>query len=228
MPAKIAIIYYSMQVPRWQIRMYNHILTLAEGIKEGVKEAGIDADIFQLPETLPAEVLTLMHAPPKSTKYPVLHDPNKLKEYDGFLLGAPTRYGRVPAQVSAFFDMTGGLWASGALVGKYAGIFSSTASQHGGQETTALTTIPFFAHHGIAFVPLGYAEPTGVLNKVDKVVGGSPWGATTIAGSDGSRQVAEEELTVARFQGKSFATLLSTVVRGRELQVLLSAETSRF
>ncbi|CAD6976971.1 unnamed protein product, partial [Tilletia controversa] len=111
------------------------------------------------------------------------------------------------------FDTTGGLWASGALVGKFGGIFTSTASQHGGQETTALTTIPFFAHHGVTFVPIGYQFPE--LFPTDKVVSGSPYGAATLSGGDGSIQPTEGDFKIAEGQGKYFATTVGHFVRGK-------------
>ncbi|KAF1792281.1 Flavoprotein-like domain [Phytophthora cactorum] len=125
------------------------------------------------------------------------------QEADGILFGFPTRFGSLPAQVKAFFDSAGGLWASGALVGKPAGIFFSTGSQGGGQETTAFTALTFLAHQGLTFVPLGYRAPE--LFNMDEIHGGSPWGAGTLANGDGSRQPSKLELTVATTQGKSFA-----------------------
>jgi NAD(P)H dehydrogenase (quinone) len=132
-------------------------------------------------------------------KYP-LATPEALKELDGLLLGAPTRYGRLPAQVSQFFDKTGGLWATGGLVGKFASTFTSTASPHGGQETTHLTTLPFFVHQGMIYVPIGYTQP--YLSDLTEVHGASPYGVSTVAAADGSRQPTAGELAVARYQGE--------------------------
>ncbi|KAK4048313.1 hypothetical protein OIV83_004834 [Microbotryomycetes sp. JL201] len=202
MPAKLAVIYAST---------YGHVKTLAESIAEGAKGTGAEVDIYQFPEILSDEVLAKMHAAPKAN-YPTI-TPNDLTKYDGFLFGIPTRYGRAVASASAFFDQTGGLWASGALVGKFAGIFHSTASQHGGQETTALTTLPFLAHHGIIYVPLSYAHPE--LAKNEQITGGSAWGAGTIANGDGSRQPSSTELDIATFHGKSFANTVNTFVAGK-------------
>lgn len=137
--------------------------------------------------------------------------PDDLKRFDGYVLGFPTRYGRAPAQVSSFFDQTGALWFSGALVGKFGAIFTSTASQHGGQETTALTTIPWFAHHGIIYVPLGYIAPE--LNDVESVGGGSAWGASTVAG-DGSKQPTKNDLAIGLAQGTHFGKVVSQYVKG--------------
>ncbi|KAG0145565.1 hypothetical protein CROQUDRAFT_658491 [Cronartium quercuum f. sp. fusiforme G11] len=202
MPAKIAIITYSM---------YGHIDKLADAIEEGVKASGAHATRFQVPETLTEDVLTKMHAGPKNS-HPLIEDPTKLKDFDGFLFGFPTRYGRAPAQVSTFFDQTGGLWMSGALVGKFAGLFTSTSSQHGGQEVTFLTTLPFLAHHGLIYVPIGYANPNLLDNS--EVLGGSAWGATTLAGGDGSRQPHLKEIEVSIHQGKRFGEIVNQFVAG--------------
>lgn len=138
--------------------MQKHVEKLATEVVEGAKSAGegITVDLYQFEETLSEEVLAKMHANKEPIKNLPVITPEKLAEYDGFIFGFPTRYGRAPAQVSAFFDKTGGLWASGALVGKFASTFTSTASQHGGNETTHLTTYPFFVHHGCIVVPHGY------------------------------------------------------------------------
>ncbi|SCZ88713.1 BZ3500_MvSof-1268-A1-R1_Chr2-1g04588 [Microbotryum saponariae] len=214
MPAKIAVIYYST---------YGHVRTLAESEAKGAKEAGADVTILQFPETLNEEIRGKMHAAPLSTEHPTVSAAD-LELYDGFLLGFPTRYGRAPAQVSAFFDQTGGQWARGALFSKFAGVFTSSASQHGGQETTALTTIPFFAHHGISYVPIGFAAPQ--LTDLSEVVGGSAWGAAGVAAGDGSRAISEKETAIAKFQGKSFANLVNTFVAGKSALAKESAEAS--
>ncbi|RLN47302.1 hypothetical protein BBJ28_00002308 [Nothophytophthora sp. Chile5] len=189
----VAIIYYST---------YGHIAKLAESVKEGVESVpGVTATIYQVAETLPEEVLSKMHAAPKKD-YPVA-TADTLKDADAVLFGFPTRFGSLPAQVKALFDSCGGLWAAGALVGKPAGIFFSTGTQGGGQETTAFTSLTFLAHQGMTFVPLGYRAPE--LFNMEEIHGGSPWGAGTLASGDGSRQVSKLELTVATTQGKSFA-----------------------
>ncbi|TEB28826.1 NADH:quinone oxidoreductase [Coprinellus micaceus] len=171
---RIAIIVYTL---------YGHIGKMAEAEKEGIVAAGGSADIYQVPETLPEDILTMMRAPPKP-EYPIATT-ETLKEYDGYLFGIPTRYGSMPAQLKAFWDATGYLWAAGALGGKYAGIFVSTASLGGGQEVTAMTTLSTFAHHGILFVPF--------MSNIEEVHGGSPWGAGTLAGGDGSRHPATRD-----------------------------------
>ncbi|KAF1336138.1 Nad quinone oxidoreductase, partial [Globisporangium splendens] len=192
--AKVAIIYYST---------YGHVATLAETIKEGVESIeGVTATIYQVRETLPEGVLEKMHAPPKK-EYPVATN-DVLKEADGILFGMPTRFGAVPAQMKAFFDAAGGLWQEGALIGKPAGVFFSSASQGGGNETTVLMTLPFLTHMGMLYVPLGTrAKKFGTL---DEVVGGGKWGAGTYAG-DGTRKPSERELGIARVQGESFAEI---------------------
>ncbi|KAI8805450.1 NAD(P)H:quinone oxidoreductase, type IV, partial [Cladochytrium replicatum] len=192
---KVAVIIHS----NW-----GHIRKLGEAILKGLKEEGVEATLLRVPETLPTEVLQKMYSG-NFDDIPVIKVED-LPSYDGFLFGLPTRYGTAPAQIKTFFDATGGLWASKALVGKYAGVFTSTATQHGGQETTVLTFLPHFAHHGIIFVPLGYTHNNLFDNS--EVVGGGPWGAGTIANSDGSRQPSEKELAIATHQGTSFAKTL--------------------
>lgn len=160
--------------------MYGHIEAMAKAVKAGVESTGQSAIIYQVPETLPQEVLTKMHAPPKKD-YPIA-TPDTLVEHDAYLFGIPTRYGNMPAQFKAFWDSTGKLWGEGVLHGKVAGIFQSTASMGGGQETTALNTMSTLAHHGIIFIPLGYKHVFGQLTNLTEVHGGSAWGAGTFAG----------------------------------------------
>lgn len=195
MAPKIAIVYYSM---------YGHIRTLAEAEKKGIEKAGGTADFFQVEETLPDEVLAKMHAPAKPKDVKVLSNPDDLKPYDGLLLGIPTRYGNFPAQWKAFWDKTGGIWASGGYAGKYAGLFISTGTPGGGQEVTALNSISTLTHHGIIYVPLGYSSAFAQLSNLSEVHGGSPWGAGTYAGADGSRQPTPLELEIATNQGEAF------------------------
>ena len=146
-----------------------------------------------------------MYAPPKPADIPVLSDPATLEAYDGILMGIPTRFGNFPAPWKACWDKTGSQWTSGAFWGKMAGIFVSTGTSGGGQESTALAAMSTLAHHGIIYVPLGYKETFAEMTNLTEVHGGSPWGAGTIAGADGSRQPSELELTVAEKQGESFA-----------------------
>ncbi|KAM4058030.1 NADPH-dependent FMN reductase [Hirsutella rhossiliensis] len=195
MAPKIAIVFYSM---------YGHIRQLAEAEKKGIEKAGGQVDLYQLPETLPDEVLAKMHAPAKPTDIRVLEDPTVLTKYDAFLLGIPTRYGNFPAQWKTFWDKTGGVWASGGFYGKYAGLFVSTGGHGGGQESTCIAAMSTLAHHGINYVPLGYAKSFAQLTNLSEVHGGSPWGAGTFAGGDGSRQPSALELEIATIQGETF------------------------
>jgi NAD(P)H dehydrogenase (quinone) len=195
MAPTVAIIIYTL---------YGHVAQLAEAEKRGIEQAGGSATIYQIAETLPQEVLTKMHAPPKPD-YPVIN-PGELANYDGFLLGIPTRYGNFPAQWKAFWDGTGQLWQQGKLHGKFAGVFISTGGLGGGQESTAIAAMSTLAHHGICFVPLGYATAFGQLTNVSEVHGGSPWGAGTFASADGSRQPTPLEFEIAEIQGKGFYT----------------------
>jgi NAD(P)H dehydrogenase (quinone) len=190
---RVAIIVYSL---------YGHINKLAESVKEGVIAAGGSATIYQIPETLSADILTKMHAPPKSG-YPVI-SVAQLTDFDAYLFGIPTRYGNFPGQWKAFWDATGKLWADGALAGKFAGVFVSTGTPGGGQETTVSNSISTLAHHGIIFVPLGYSRTFPQLANLTEVHGGSPWGAGTFAGADGSRQPSALELEIAKIQGVGF------------------------
>jgi len=200
MAPKVAIVFYSM---------YGHIAKLAEAEKEGLKKAGIEADLYQVPETLPEEVLAKMHAPPKSD-IPVI-TPAILETYDAFLIGIPTRYGNFPAQWKTFWDATGQQWAGGKYWGKYCGIFVSTAGHGGGQESTNIAAMSTLAHHGIIYVPLGYAPAFGQLTNLSEVHGGSPWGAGTFSASDGSRTPTALELEIATIQGEKFGNTISKV-----------------
>jgi len=199
-PPKVAIVIYTM---------YGHIAKLAEEVKKGVESAGGSATIFQVPETLTQEILTKMYAPPKPD-YPVI-TLEKFVTFDAYIFGIPTRYGTMPAQWKAFWDSTGAIWASGALYGKYATIFSSTAGPGGGQETTALNSLSCLTHHGIIHVPLGYAKCFAQLTNLTEVHGGSPWGAGTFSKSDGSRQPTVLELEIAEIHGKSFYNIVARV-----------------
>ncbi len=139
--------------------------------------------LCRIPETLPQEVLQAMHAAPKSETIPLI-TPEKLQEYDGFLFGIPTRFGNFPAQWKAFIDHTGKQWQEGSLWGKYAGMFVSTATPGGGQESTCIAAMSTLAHHGIIYVPLGYRTVYPLLADLSEARGGSPWGAGTFAVSD--------------------------------------------
>lgn len=196
MAPKTAIIIYSL---------YQHITKLATSAQTGIEAAGGVSKIFQVPETLPASLLTKLGAPPKPD-FPIA-DLETLREYDAFLFGVPTRYGTFPAQFKSFWDGTGSLFANGELIGKPAGVFVSTASVGGGQETTAINTLSTLAHHGMIYVPLGFSHPR--IGDLTEVHGGSPWGAGTFAGPDGKREVSPLELEIAKHQGTHFFNQIS-------------------
>ena len=190
---KVLVLYYSS---------YGHIEQMADAVAEGARAGGAEVDIRRVAETAPEAVVKAAHFK-TDTAHPVIENPDALAAYDAIIVGAPTRYGRMPSQMAAFWDTTGGLWAKGALVGKVGGAFTSTASQHGGQETTLFSIITNLLHHGLSIVGLDYGFQ-GQMG-VDEVRGGSPYGATTIADGDGSRQPHAEELAGARYQGKRIA-----------------------
>jgi NAD(P)H dehydrogenase (quinone) len=192
---KVLVLYYSS---------YGHIEQMADAVAEGAREGGAEVAIRRVAETAPEEVIKAAHFK-TDTAHPLIEGPDALAEYDAIIVGAPTRYGRMPSQMAAFWDTTGGLWAKGALIGKVGGAFTSTASQHGGQETTLFSLITNLLHHGLSIVGLDYGFQ-GQMG-VDEVRGGSPYGATTIAGGDGSRQPHAEELAGARYQGKRIAEM---------------------
>jgi len=190
--AKVLVLYYST---------YGHIEQMAEAVAAGAREAGATVDVKRVPETVPENVargghFKLDQAAPVATVA-------ELETYDAIVIGTPTRYGRMASQMAAFLDQTGGLWARGALNGKLGAAFTSTASQHGGQETTLFSIITNLLHFGMVVVGLPYAFQ-GQL-KLDEVTGGSPYGATTLAAGDGSRQPTANELDGARFQGRHVA-----------------------
>ncbi|SCU78577.1 LANO_0A03356g1_1 [Lachancea nothofagi CBS 11611] len=190
--SKVAIIIYTL---------YGHTAGLAEAQKKGVEAAGGEADIYQVPETLSDDVVKALGGQPKPA-YPIATR-ETLTSYNCFLFGIPTRFGNFPAQWKAFWDATGGLWAQGALHGKIAGVFVSTGTG-GGNESTIVNSLSVLAHHGIIFVPLGYKNVGADLGNLTEVHGGSPWGAGTIAGADGSRMPSELELRVNQIQGQTF------------------------
>ncbi|QPG75933.1 flavodoxin-like fold protein [Brettanomyces nanus] len=198
MPAqkKVAIIIYTL---------YNHIGRMAESVKSGVDAQGFESKIFQVPETLPKEVLKAMHAPEKPPYEIATRD--TLSGYDAFLFGIPTRFGNMPAQFKTFWDTTGGLWVNGGLYHKPFGVFVSTGTG-GGNESTVMNNLSSFIHHGMVFVPLGYAKVFPELTNLNEVHGGSPWGSGTFAGADGSRNPTELELKIAKLHGTEFGKYL--------------------
>jgi NAD(P)H dehydrogenase (quinone) len=190
---KVLVLYYSS---------YGHIEQMADAVAEGARAGGAEVDIRRVPETAPPEVVKAAGFK-ADTAHPVIENVNALADYDAIIVGAPTRFGRMPSQMAAFLDTAGGLWATGALNGKVGGAFTSTATQHGGQEMTLFSIITNLLHFGLAVVGLdyGYAGQMGVK----EVHGSSPYGATTIADGDGSRQPSEIDLGGARYQGKRIA-----------------------
>lgn len=198
MAPKLAIMYYSI---------YGHVRTLALSAAQGIKNAGGKVDVYQIPETLPENVLKAMNAPPKSND--PIASPQTLMEYDGIIFGIPTRFGNQPSQWRNFWEMTGGMWVKASLSGKYASTMISTGSIGGGQEITALNSLSTFAHHGMIYVPLGYKKAGQYFQGLDEVHGGSPWGAGTFASGDGSRQVTELEKKIAEAQGEWFYEVTS-------------------
>lgn len=191
--ARILVLYYSS---------YGHISQMAEAVAEGVREAGHEAVIKRVPETVPPEVMKQAGFM-ANENHPEIGSPDELTQYDGMVVGAPTRFGRMPSQMAAFWDMAGSLWASGALIGKVGAAFTSTAAQHGGQETTLFSILTNLLHMGCTIVGLDYGY--AAQNGVDQVKGGSPYGASTIANNDGSRQPSEDDLGGARYLGRRVA-----------------------
>ena len=189
---KILVLYHSA---------YGHIETMAQAVAEGARETGAQVDIKRVPETAPEDVARAAHF--KLDQAAPIATIAELADYDAIIIGAGTRFGRMNSQMAAFLDQAGGLWAKGALNGKVGAAFTSTATQHGGQETTLFSLITNLLHFGMVIVGLDYGF-AGQM-KLDEVSGGSPYGATTIAGGDGSRQPSENELAGARYQGRKVA-----------------------
>ncbi len=198
---KVLVVYYSM---------YGHIHRMAEAVAEGVKTIkGAEAVLRRVPETLPGEVLAKMGAIDAQKKF--VHVPiatlEDLESADAVIFGTPTRFGNMCGQMKQFLDATGGLWAKGALVGKVGSVFASSATQHGGQESTILSFHITLLHHGFVVVGLPYSFQGQMRN--DEITGGSPYGASTIAGTQGERTPSENELQAARFQGAHVAMIAS-------------------
>lgn len=190
---KVLVLYYSS---------YGHVEQMADAVAEGARSAGADVDVRRVPETAPDAVVKAAGFKTDSA-HPVIEGPQALTQYDAIIVGTPTRFGRLSSQMASFWDTAGGLWASGALHGKVAGAFTSTATQHGGQETTLFSVITNLLHFGLTIVGLDYGH--GDQMKVDEIVGGAPYGATTVAGGDGSRQPSAVDLAGARYQGRRIA-----------------------
>jgi NAD(P)H dehydrogenase (quinone) len=189
---KVLVLYYST---------YGHIETMAEAVAAGAREAGAQVDIKRVPETVPEAVAKAAHF--KLDQKAPIAKVEDLADYDAVIVGTGTRFGRMSSQMASFLDQAGGLWAKGALNGKVGGAFTSTATQHGGQETTLFSIITNLLHFGMVVVGLDYGH-AGQMT-LDEITGGSPYGATTIAGGTGQRQPSENELVGARYQGRRIA-----------------------
>jgi NAD(P)H dehydrogenase (quinone) len=191
--AKILVLYYSM---------YGHVERMAQAEAEGAREvAGTEVVVKRVPELMPEEVLRKSGA--KLDQPAPMASPQELGDYHAIIFGTPTRYGNMTGQMRNFLDQTGALWQSGALVGKVGSVFTSSATQHGGQESTLLTFHPTLLHLGMIVVGLPYSDQTQM--GIDEIKGGSPYGASTIAGAKGERHPSEQELGMARFQGRHVA-----------------------
>jgi NAD(P)H dehydrogenase (quinone) len=203
---KIQVIFYSM---------YGHVYRLAEAVAEGARQvAGAEVSLYQVAELVPDAILEKSGA--KAARQAFAHvpfaKPEQMTDADALIFGTPTRFGNMAAQMRNFFDQTGGLWVKGSLIGKVGSVFASTASQHGGQETTITSFHTTLLHHGMIIVGVPYSEAG--LTNMSEISGGTPYGATTMAGGDGKRLPSENELTIARFQGRHVAEITARLVRG--------------
>lgn len=190
--SKVLVLYYST---------YGHIETMAQAVAEGARATGATVDVKRVPETVPEAIAGPAHF--KLDQAAPVAAVADLEHYDAIIVGCPTRFGRLPSQMASFFDQAGGLWARGALNGKVGGAFTSTATQHGGQEVTLFSVITNLLHFGLIIVGLPYSFQGQMT--LDEIVGGSPYGATTIAGGQGQRQPSAIELDGARYQGRLIA-----------------------
>jgi NAD(P)H dehydrogenase (quinone) len=206
MATKIQVVFYSM---------YGHVYRMAEAVAEGAREvADTEVALYQVPELMPEEALTKSGAQAARAAFahvPVI-TPDQLAEADAVIFGTPTRFGNMCAQMRNFLDQTGGLWMKGALIGKVGSAFTSTATQHGGQETTLTSFHTTLLHHGMVIVGVPYSEARQMT--LVEISGGSPYGASTITAGDGSRPPSENELDIARFQGKHVATIARRLAAG--------------
>ncbi len=192
--AKVLVLYYSF---------YGHIEKMAEAVAEGARAAGAQVDLKRVPETIPEDILK--NAGAKLNQAAPVATVDELPNYDAIIFGTPTRFGNMISQMRNFLDQTGSHWASGALIGKVGSVFASSATQHGGQESTILTFHPTLLHHGMVVVGLPYSCQQQM--GLDEIKGGSPYGASTIAGAQGERMPSEQELEMARFQGRHVAEI---------------------
>jgi NAD(P)H:quinone oxidoreductase type IV len=201
---KVQVVFYST---------YGHVYRMAEAVADGARQvAGADVSLFQVPELMPADALAKSGADKARQAFaPVpVADPNKLADADAIIFGTPTRFGNMAAQMRNFLDQTGGLWVKGALIGKVGSVFTSTGTQHGGQETTITSFHTTLLHHGMIIVGVPYSCPE--LVNMTEITGGSPYGAGTLADRDGSRQPTANELAIARFQGRHVAEITKKLV----------------
>jgi NAD(P)H dehydrogenase (quinone) len=205
MSIKVQVIFYSM---------YGHVYRMAEAVAEGARQVpGAEVSLYQVPELIPDEVLEKYGAKAARAafaKIPVAKV-DQLAEAHAIIFGTPTRFGNMAAQMRNFLDQTGPLWMKGALIGKIGSVFASTGTQHGGQETTITSFHTTLLHHGMVIVGVPYSESG--LSHMSDITGGTPYGATTLAGADGSRQPSENELKIARYQGKHVTEIASKLFR---------------
>jgi NAD(P)H dehydrogenase (quinone) len=205
MSIKVQVIFYSM---------YGHVYRMAEAVVEGAKQVpGAEVSLYQVAELIPDDVLEKYGA--KAAKASFAKIPiakvEQLPEAHAIIFGTPTRFGNMAAQMRNFLDQTGQLWMKGALIGKVGSVFASTGTQHGGQETTITSFHSTLLHHGMIIVGVPYSEPG--LTNMSEISGGTPYGATTLAGADGARQPSENELKIARYQGKHIAEIAGKLFR---------------
>ena len=202
--SKVLVAFYST---------YGHVYQMATAVAEGAKSAGADVTIKKFPEIIPEEKLKQMGAFDAQKQWAHVEDlkPEELADYDAILFGIPTRYGNIPGQIATVLDQTGPLWFGGKMIGKLGSVFTSTASMHGGQETTCFGFYTFLIHQGMLITGVPYSEQT--LLQLDEIMGGSPYGAATIAGPKGERQPTENELTIARTQGRHVAELAAKLAK---------------
>jgi NAD(P)H:quinone oxidoreductase type IV len=204
---KVQVVFYSS---------YGHIYQMAEAVAEGARAVqGAEVSLFQVPELMPEEALEKSGAKVARASFahvPVIV-PDQLREADAIIFGTPTRFGNMCAQMRNFLDQTGQIWLQGGLIGKVGSVFASTAGQHGGQETTITSFHTTLLHHGMVIVGVPYSEPG--LSNMSEISGGTPYGATTLAGPDGSRLPSENEKAIARFQGKHVAQIAGKLAAGR-------------
>jgi NAD(P)H dehydrogenase (quinone) len=195
--AKVLVLYHSF---------YGHVEAMAQAVAEGARAVpGVTVDLKRVPETMPPDAFKA--AGGKADQAAAVAQPGELADYDAIIFGSPTRFGNVTGQMRNFMDQTGGLWAQGKLVGKVGSVFTSSATQHGGQESTILTFIPTLLHQGMIVVGLPYSEQRQM--GLDEIKGGSPYGASTLAGGKGERMPSAQELGMAQFQGKHVAQIAS-------------------